>query len=121
MIKSNRYSNLIFGLTQFVFLPKAYAQGRPAAVTNTRSLIDNVICPVFDAMFYILMAISVIMVMWAAYLYVFAQEDTERTSKARRTITYAALAIVVALLAKGFPILVSSVFPALAGGITGCP
>lgn len=79
-------------------------------VTNVNSLDSAVFCPIIDWMFYILMAVAVIMVMFAAYLYVVAQEDTEKTNRARRTITYAAIAIMVALLAKGFPVLVSSIF-----------
>jgi uncharacterized membrane protein YidH (DUF202 family) len=61
-------------------------------------------------MFFILIGLAVIMVLWAAYLYVIAQEDTEKTNKARRTLTYAAVAIIVALLAKGFPMVVASIF-----------
>ena len=51
------------------------------------------------------------MVLVAAYNYVTAQEDTEKTSKARRTLTYAAVGIAVVLIAYGFPQLVASLFP----------
>jgi len=70
-------------------------------------------------MFVVLMAIAVIMVLYAAYLYVIAGDDTERTTKARKTITYAAIAIIVALVAKGFPSLVGSLFTSSLAG--GCP
>jgi hypothetical protein len=66
-------------------------------------------------MFWILISLSVIMIMWAAYLYVTAGDDTEKVKRATKTITYAAVAIVVALLAEGFPVLISSMFPNTTG------
>jgi hypothetical protein len=50
------------------------------------------------------------MVLYAAYLYVFAQDDAEQVTTAKRAIFYAAIGIIVALAAKGFPSLVGSVF-----------
>lgn len=61
-------------------------------------------------MFYILISIAIIMVLWAAYNYLVAGDDTEKVSRATKTITYAAIAVVVALLAKGFPVLIGSIF-----------
>ena len=62
-------------------------------------------------MILILIAISIIMVVMAAFQYVTAGDDTEKTSKARRTLTYSAIGIVVALIAYGFPQIVANVFP----------
>jgi len=63
-----------------------------------------------DWMFWVLMAVSVIMVMWAAYTYLTAGDDTEQVHRATKTLTYAAVAILVALIAKGFPYLVATIF-----------
>jgi hypothetical protein len=52
------------------------------------------------------------MVLYAAFTYVTARDDVEKTSRARRTLTYAAIGIAVALMAVGFPQLVGSIFPA---------
>ena len=60
------------------------------------------------------------MIMWAAYLYATAQDDAEQSSEARLTIFYGAIGIAVALLARGFPLLVASVFPGGLAGIQGC-
>jgi hypothetical protein len=50
------------------------------------------------------------MVLWAAYLYVIAADDTEKPTQARKMILYAAVGIVIALLAKGVPQIVGSLF-----------
>lgn len=81
------------------------------APITTQAQLMALFCSIIDWFIVILLAISVIMVLFAAYDYVTAQEDTEKTSKARRTLTYAAVGIAVVLLAYGFPQLVASVFP----------
>lgn len=69
----------------------------------------NILCPIAGYMFWILVALSTIMVLYAAFMYMTSQGDAEKVSKATKTITYAAVAIVVALLAKGFPMLIASI------------
>ncbi len=93
-------------------------------VTNVSNLGDLLFCPIVNTMFYILIFLAVIMVIWAAYTYLTAGDDTEKVHRATKTITYAAVAVVVALLAKGFPMIVGSIFnnPTLSncgGGSTG--
>jgi TRAP-type C4-dicarboxylate transport system permease small subunit len=67
-------------------------------------------CSVVNWLFYILIVFSVIMVLIAGFRYLTANGDPEKVSKATKTITYAAIAIVVALIAKGFPTLIGSFF-----------
>ena len=67
-------------------------------------------CNIIAAMFWILIVVSVIMILIAAFQYVLAGDDTEKTTKARKTLTYAAVGIAVALLATGFPSIIASVF-----------
>jgi len=55
--------------------------------------------------------VSVIMVLYAAFMYVTAGDDTEKTSTARRTLTYAAVGIAVALISTALPDIVGSIFP----------
>ena len=81
------------------------------APITTQAQLVTLFCSIINWFIVILLAISVIMVLVAAYNYVTAQEDTEKTSKARRTLTYAAVGIAVVLIAYGFPQLVSSLFP----------
>jgi heme/copper-type cytochrome/quinol oxidase subunit 2 len=88
----------------------APATAAQAPITNQAQLI-TLFCHIISWFIVILLAISVIMILFAAYDYITAQEDTEKTSKARRTLTYAAVGIAVALLAYGFPQIVATVFP----------
>lgn len=99
---------LILLAAQFLLLSEAHAAIDLSG--GASDIVNKIIYPLFDAMFMVLIAVSVIMVLWAAYLFVIAQDDAEKVTKARKTITYAAVAVVVALIAKGFPLLISSVF-----------
>jgi amino acid permease len=76
---------------------------------NTSDVVTN-LCGILNWMFWISLCVSIIMVLYAAYLYVFAQDDAEQVTTAKRAIFYAAIGIIVALAAKGFPSLVGSVF-----------
>ena len=105
-------ASLFFGL---IATGIAHAQGfnpAPNVVSNVGQLDTNLFCPVIYGMFWVLMSVSVIMVLWAAYTYLTAGEDTEKVHKATKTLTYAAVAIVVALIALAFPDIVGSVFSA---------
>jgi hypothetical protein len=77
------------------------------------------LCNIMNVMFWVLISVSIIMILWGAYLYVFAGEDAKRPSEARMTILYALIGIVVALAAKGFPTLIGSIFPG-ASAIHAC-
>ncbi len=83
----------------------------PVLNSNVNNLGSDLFCPIINWMFWVLLAIAVIMVMWAAYTYLTAQDDTEKVYKATKTLTYAAVAIAVGLIAKGFPNLIMSIFP----------
>ena len=52
--------------------------------------------------------VSIIMVIWAAYLYVTSEGDAEKPSQARKMVLYAAVGIIIALLARGFPTIIGS-------------
>jgi Type IV secretion system pilin len=82
----------------------------PQNISSPSDVETAVWCPIIGWMFWILMSIAVIMVLYAAYLYVTAGEDTEQVHRATKTITYAAVAIAVALIAVGFPNLIGTVF-----------
>lgn len=101
-----------FGLLLPLSIPTlSFAQQSAPAIYVTGSTLDSALfCPVINTMFFILIGVSVIMVMWAAYLYLTAGDDTEKVHKATKTITYAAIAIIVALIAYGFPSLISDIF-----------
>jgi len=86
-------------------------------ISNTQGA-HAAICNVFTWMFWILLSVSIIMILWAAYLFVTAQDDASQVTEAKDAMLYAAVGIVVALLARGFPLVVGSVFGAQ--GLQGC-
>jgi len=105
-------------ISSFVITSVAHADSSIPSIMQGGSISTlgtNLFCPIQTYMFWILISLSVIMIMWAAYLYVTAGDDTEKVKRATKTITYAAVAIVVALLAEGFPVLISSMFPNTTG------
>lgn len=106
-------STAIVSVASFILLiPLAHAdpnvtQNYPTIAVTPQGVVSGM-CTVVNWLFYILMVLSVIMVLFAGYTFVTAGDDTEKVSKARKMITYAALGIVIALIAKGFPTLIAS-------------
>ncbi len=92
-------------LAQFFVSPASAA----LTINSPTDINTQVLCPIAAYMFWILIGLSVIMVIYSAFMYLTSQGETEKVSKATHTITYAAVAIVVALLARGFPALVASI------------
>jgi magnesium-transporting ATPase (P-type) len=107
---------MVFGrsLTAFAAIPSY------PTISFTPDDIRSSMCNIVDWMFYFLIILAVIMVLVAGYLFVTAGDDTEKVSKARKTITYAAIAIVVAIIAKGFPALIASFLGASGSGNLSC-
>lgn len=83
------------------------------------------LCRIVGWAFAVLMFLAVIMVIYAAFLYLTAAGDPEKVKKANATILYAAIAIAVALLAKFLPDIVASTIDvninSYGGGWQGCP
>ena len=117
-----KYRNLIalaiFYMVSFAIagLPRAHAA---LNIKNVNDLNKKVLCPIAGAMFSVFITVTVAIVIWAAYLYLSAGGDTEKIRTANRTITYAAIAVIVAILAKAFPLIVASILPG-AGPIQAC-
>lgn len=60
-------------------------------------------------MFSILLVLSVIFILYAAFIYLTSSGDTEKAGKAHQILIYAAIAIVVAILSRGIVYAVSSI------------
>jgi hypothetical protein len=81
--------------------------------------IQNLLCNIIGWFIWVVIIISVIMVVYAAFEYATAAGDAEKIATGRKTITYAAVGIVVALCAAGVPSIVNSIFGSTASfGIT---
>ncbi|GEM_PF-4228908 len=102
-----------------LFIPSVHAALLPGVVTPTiQGFVQGFLCQIAVWMFYILIGLSVIYVIWAAYRYLTSAGEEEKIRTANRTLTYAAIAIAVALVAKAFPLIIVSVFPSAVGQVT---
>jgi type IV secretion system pilin len=87
----------------------AQSSNTPSVKISTVGGLIGILCTIFGWMFYILIVISLIMIILAAFDYVTAGDNSEKVSTARKKIMYAAIGLVVALLAKGLPLIVGNV------------
>jgi hypothetical protein len=87
-------------------------------VLSSAAKASGLLCSIMSVLFWVLISISIIMVLWGAWLYVTAGDDAKKPSEARMTILYAMIGIVVALAARGFPLVIASVFPG--ASVAGC-
>lgn len=67
-------------------------------------------------MFWTLTFLTVVMVLVAAYQYLTSQGDPQKVGNATKTITWAAVAVIVALIAAVFPIIIGDIFGVDLGG-----
>jgi multisubunit Na+/H+ antiporter MnhB subunit len=113
MISSRKFVAItLLAILGLAVIPFAHAANpNPPSPVQSQSDLQKVLCNIVAYFFWIVIIISVIMILYAAFSYVTARDDTERTSRARRTLTYAAIGIAVALLAYGFPSIIAGFFP----------
>lgn len=83
----------------------------PSTITNVTQLAGtsgSLLCTIVNWVFYLLIVLTIIFVLVAAFKYLTAAGDPEKVKSAGSTLLYAAIAVVVALIAKGLPLIVSS-------------
>jgi hypothetical protein len=90
----------------------------PSNITNINQITGaaGIICTVINWIFWLLIILTIIFVLVAAYKYLTAGGDPEKVKSAGNTLLYAAIAVIVALIAKGLPLIVSTF---IGGGLTG--
>ena len=69
----------------------------------------NTVYNIVDWAFLAIMAIAVVMIIWGAIDYLTSAGDTDKLKTANQKILYAAIGIVIALLAKAVPSIVLSI------------
>jgi len=112
IMKKLRFAGAALGalIAQGFSVTSVFAQQLPPIDVKDVPGVIGLIGKLGDRMFELLIVLSIIMIMVAAYKYLTAGSDAEKVTSAHKTITWAAVAIVVALLAKGFPAIVRSIF-----------
>lgn len=78
-----------------------------APITTFEGVID-VLVTISQWMFGILIALSIVMILYSAFLYMFSGGSDDRIKKAKDTLTYAIIAVVVAVFAGGVGVLVQN-------------
>jgi hypothetical protein len=91
----------------------------PVSGINSLSEVGSELCGITNWLFYFLIILAVIFVIVAAFKYLTAAGDPEKVKAASHSLLYAAIAIVVGILAKAVPSLVGSVIGQSGIG-TGC-
>jgi len=110
----------VFGFLKFfLFAPQAYAISGITFSGGASGINSKILCPIATAMFWVLMSVSVIMVLYGGFLYLTARDNAERISKAHKTLIYAAIGIIVALIAGALPTVIANLFSV--GGVNVCP
>jgi uncharacterized membrane protein len=82
----------------------------PITTLTGTSGLEGLFCNIIGYFFWFVIVLSVIMALVAAFDYVTAGDDTEKTTRGRKRLTYAAVGVLVALLAFAIPTLVGSLF-----------
>ena len=114
--------NYIAGLASFLIAAVAKSANALTAPTNVITSSDQVVklfCNTLDWLFWFLIVLSVVMALVAGYMYATSSGDSEKVGKATKTLTYVAVAVVVALIAKGLPLLVGG-FIGVTGSLDAC-
>ncbi len=89
----------------------------PSRIANINQILSAIsVCAIIDWAFWGVIVLSIIFTLVAAFRYLTAAGDPEKVKLAGSTLLYVAVAIAVALIAKGFPTIISSL---LGGGLTG--
>lgn len=81
----------------------------PTTTITTVGGVVGLFCKAINWLFTFLILMTIIFVIWAAWTYLRAGGDPGKVSEAGNRLLYAAVAVAVALLAKGLPLLVANI------------
>jgi heme/copper-type cytochrome/quinol oxidase subunit 2 len=80
----------------------------PAAPIQSVDDVFTLIGTIFNILFWLLIVLASVFIIIAAFTYLTAGGDPEKIKTANQKVIYAAVAVVVAVLAKGIPTLTCS-------------
>ncbi len=90
--------SLLIGSSVLAVTIPGITQTGPTTVSGVVDILRNIV----KWTYIIFFVVAVMFILFAAYTYLMAQGDPEKVNTARNQIIYAAVAIIVALLAVGF-------------------
>ena len=103
--------SLFFTLKAFAITAGTIPSNTDLGITQASPISDvnggiAVLAGAVRIVYTVFFIVAVLMVIWAAYKFLFSNGDPKATETARKMITYAAVAIAVALLAVGLQFIV---------------
>ncbi len=101
---------IAFGLTLLPFLALAQAGQVPGPIITTPTQISTIIQLILTWVAGIVMTIALIMLLWAAILYLTAGASETAHSKAKNVLIYAIVGIAVAILAYSIQPFLTAIF-----------
>ncbi len=78
--------------------------------------VKGVILTIAKWMFGILMSMGIIMTLYSAFLYMFSGGNSEKIGGARRTLTYAIVALAIGVVSGGVAVLIRNLLDSATGG-----
>lgn len=97
--------------------PPTGAAPQPYTNINQITGASGILCTIINWMFWALIVLTIIFVLVAAFKYLTAAGDAEKVKSAGNTLLYAAIAVVIALIAKGVPYIIASFIGAGFGSV----
>jgi hypothetical protein len=89
----------------------------PQNIANIDQILNSqVFCTLINWVFWLIIVLAVIFTLVAGFRYLFAAGDPEKVKVAGSSLLYVIVAIIIALIAKGFPTIISSL---VGGGLNG--
>ncbi len=79
-------------------------------LTTPMGIFDFLCKVLFGWLFYLLIILVIFFVLLAAYKYLTAGGDPEKVKTASNVLIFAAIAVVIALLARGLPLIITTLF-----------
>ena len=92
----------------------------PLGAVNNTNDVSALFCGILNWVFWGLIIFAIIMFLVGGYYYVTSAGEADKVSKANKTLLYAAIAVVVALVAEGLPYIVSSFLSSNLTGTSVC-
>ncbi len=104
---------LLLGLVVMLFFP-VFAAGQAQPITATTAPtavgVDQAISVIFNVSFWLLLAVSGVFFLLGAFYFLTAGQNPDNATKGKSIITYAIIALVVAILAQGIAAFIPNMF-----------
>lgn len=94
-------------------------QNVPPPITSLGGFIGY-LCTAINWLFTFLIVLAIVFVLVAAFKYLTAAGDPEKVKAASHQLIYAAVAVAVAIVAKGVPLIIGSFFTGGQAGFQAC-